>query len=84
MSYYESRVEENRAAGAEVRELGDEGAVGDGAFALVGGDAPVAYELSGVTDAQARRLAELGRAVDGEAAWREYMEEIGAREIPWS
>ena len=85
MSYYDSRVQEMRSAGVEVRELGDEIAIIDRDSVVVGGDAPTAYGLSGATDEQARELARLGRAVgaDAETVWRDYCESVGASEIVW-
>jgi hypothetical protein len=83
MSYYESKVEEMKKMGVDVEELGSEIAVIRGEFVAIGGDAPTMLELSGVTQEQALRLAELGRAIDGGEAYAAYLVEIGAREVAW-
>ncbi|HUT61887.1 MAG TPA: hypothetical protein VNA25_28960 [Phycisphaerae bacterium] len=83
MSYYGSKIAEMRRLGVEVQELGDEIAIIRGEFVAIGGDAPTLVELSGVTPEQARRLAELGRAVDGGDEYTDYLSEIGAREVAW-
>lgn len=83
MSYYGSKIAEMRRLGVEVRELGDEIAIISGGYVVVGGDAPTMIELSGATPEQSRRLADLGRAVNGEAEYTDYLSEIGAREVSW-
>jgi hypothetical protein len=83
MSYYESKIAEMKKLDVEVQELGDEIAIIRGEFVAVGGDAPTMFELSGVTEEQARKLADLGRAVDGGEAYEDYLKEIGAREVAW-
>ena len=85
MSYYQRRIEECKKNGKSVRELGDEIAVVDGEFTLVGGDSPTSIELSGITDEQALKCAEFGRASgDGaEETYNEYLREIGAIQIAW-
>jgi len=83
MSYYESKIAEMKKLDVEVQELGDEIAIIRGEFVAIGGDAPTMVELSGVTPEQARRLAELGRAVGGEDEYTDYFSEIGAREVAW-
>lgn len=64
MTYYETRIRELRAAGAEPRELGLEIAiVGD--IILVGGDSPAAYEgAEGL-----RRPSRTARALSTGRSW---------------
>lgn len=85
MSHYESKITEMRGYGRDVLELGDEIAIVDGDMILVGGDAPSAYELIGATPEIARTLAELGRAVGGDARadYDAYLAECGASEVRW-
>jgi hypothetical protein len=83
MSYYESKIARMKKLGIEVKELGNEIAIIRGEFVAVGGDAPTMFELSEVTNGQARRLAELGRAVNGEEKYKNYLAKIGAKEVAW-
>lgn len=81
---YTWKIRELNRKGIEVRELGGEIAIASGKFIYIGGDTPTCFELAGVTDEQARKLAKLGRTVGNISEYGNYIIEIGAREIPWN
>ena len=90
MSYYSAKIEELRAAGCKINEVGQEVAIcehGRGYSILVGGDCPESWGRGErIEPAEARKIARLARApgsAESESALAEALAELNLSEEQW-